>query len=141
MLLDNMHVSFWHRDATSATGDPSGWGLIFSASKYIQEKYFPFVRYAYTKDAGSLLQNSLSLGFGYQPVPGSHLAAVAFNWGEVNETTFGVSDDQFSWELFYRLQLSSRVAITPDVQLLINPVLNPEQSSIFLYSLRARIVL
>ena len=141
MLLDNVHVSFWHRDATSATGDPSGWGLIFSSSKYIQEKYFPFVRYAYTKDAGSLLQNSLSLGFGYQPVPGSHLAAVAFNWGEVNETTFGVSDDQFSWELFYRFQLSSRVAITPDVQLLINPALNPEQSSIFLYSLRARIVL
>ena len=141
MLLDNVHVSFWHRDATSATGDPSGWGLIFSASKYIQEKYFPFVRYAYTKDAGSLLQNSLSLGFGYQPVPGSHLAAIAFNWGEVNETTFGVSDNQFSWELFYRLQLSSRVAITPDVQLLINPALNPDQTSLFLYSLRARIAL
>ena len=141
MLLDNMHVSFWHRDATSATGDPSGWGLIFSASKYIEEKYFPFVRYAYTKDAGSLLQNSFSMGFGYQPVPGSHLAAIAFNWGEVNETTFGVSDNQFSWELFYRFQLSSRVAITPDVQLLINPALNPDQTSLFLYSLRARIVL
>ena len=141
MLLDNIHLSLWQRDATSATGDPDGWGLVLSASKYIRERYFPFVRYAYTKDAGSLLQNSLSLGFGYQPVPGSHLAAIAFNWGEVNETTFGISDDQYSWEIFYRFQLSTRIAITPDIQFLTNPVLNPEQSSIFLYSLRARIVL
>ena len=141
MLLDNIHLSLWHRDATSATGDPDGWGLVLSASKYIQEKYFPFARYAYTKDSGSLLQHSFSTGFGYQPVPGSHLAAIAFNWGEVNETTFGISDDQYSWEIFYRFQLSTRLAITTDVQFLINPVLNPEQTSIFLYSLRARIVL
>lgn len=141
MLLDNIHLSFWHRDASSATGDPQGWGLVFSATKYINETFLPFVRYAYTKDAGSLLQNSLALGLGYQPVPGSHLLAFAFNWGEVNESTFGVSDDQFTWELFYRIHVSSKIAITPDIQYLINPTLNPEQSSIFLYSVRARIVL
>jgi len=141
MLLDNVHLSFWHRDATAATGDPMGWGFVLSATKYINETYLPFIRYAYTKDAGSLLQNSLSLGLGYQPVPGSHLAAIAFNWGEVNESTFGISDNQFSWELFYRMQLSSKIAITPDIQFLINPALNPEQTSLFVYSLRARIVL
>ncbi len=141
MFLDNIHLSFWQRDATSATGDPNGWGLVFSATKYINETYLPFVRYAHTKDAGSLLQNSLSLGLGYQSVPGSHLAAIAFNWGEVNETTFGITDDQYSWEIFYRMQLSSKIAITPDVQFLINPALNPEQNSLFLYSLRIRIVL
>jgi len=141
MLLDNIHLSFWHRDATSATGDPMGWGLVLSATKYINETYLPFIRYAYTKDAGSLLQNSLSLGLGYQPVPGSHLAAIAFNWGEVNESTFGFSDNQFSWELFYRMQLSPKIAITPDIQFLINPALNPGQTSLFVYSLRARIVL
>ncbi|MFZ9032307.1 MAG: carbohydrate porin [Robiginitalea sp.] len=142
MLLDNIHVSFWQRDATSATGDPNGWGLIFSATKYIEETFLPFFRYAYTQDAGSLLQHSLSTGMGYQPLQGSHLTGFAFNWGQVNETTFGEGlDDQFTFELFYRLQLSSKVAITPDLQYMINPALNPEQSSIFLYSLRARIVL
>jgi len=66
MFLDNIHLALWHRDSTSATGDPSGWGLVLSATKYINEKYLPFVRYAYTEDAGSLLQNSLSVGFGFQ---------------------------------------------------------------------------
>lgn len=142
LLLDNMHVAFWQRDATSATGDPNGWGLVFSASRYIQEKYFPFIRYAYTKDAGSLLQNSLSLGFGYQPNPGGHLLAGAFNWGQVNETTFGEGlDDQLTFEVFYRLQLSKRLAITPDIQWLINPAINPVNSSVFVWGVRGRLAL
>lgn len=142
ILLDNIHLSFWQRDATSATGDPDGWGLILSASKYLKEKYFPFIRYAYTQDAGSLLQHSLSLGFGYQSTPGGNLLAFGANWGQVNETTFGAGlEDQYSMELFYRFQVSPLIALTPDLQFFINPALNQEQSSIFLYSLRARIVL
>ena len=132
----------WHRDETSATGDPDGWGLVLSATKYINKTYLPFVRFAHTKDAGSLLQNSLALGFGYQPVQGSHLLAGAFNWGQVNETTFEPGlDDQLTFEIFYRIQLSSRFAVTPDVQFLINPALNPEQSSLFLWGIRGRIAL
>lgn len=142
MLLDNIHVAYWHRDATSATGDPNGWGLVFSASRYLKEKYFPFLRYAYTKDAGSLLQNSLSVGFGYQPKPGGHLLAGAFNWGQVNETTFGEGlNDQWTIEIFYRLQLSKRLAITPDIQWLVNPALNPVNSSVFIWGFRGRLAL
>ncbi|WP_198659436.1 carbohydrate porin [Winogradskyella aurantiaca] len=142
MLLDNIHVAYWHRDATSVTGDPNGWGLVFSASRYFQEKYFPFLRYAYTKDAGSLLQNSLSVGFGYQPKPGRNLLAGAFNWGQVNETTFGEGlKDQWTLEIFYRLQLSKRLAITPDIQWLLNPALNPVNSSVFIWGFRGRLAI
>ena len=142
LLLDNIHLSFWQRDTTSATGDPNGWGLVFSASKYIQEKYFPFLRYAYTKDAGSLLQNSISTGFGYQPNQGKSLVAIGFNWGQVNETTFGEGlDDQYTLELFYRIQLSERLAVTPDIQWLINPALNQQNSSVFIWGVRGRLAL
>lgn len=142
MLLDNIHLSLWHRDETSATGDPDGWGFVISATKYINEQFLPFFRYAHTEDAGSLLQNSLALGIGYQPVAGSHLLGAGFNWGQVNETTFEPGlDDQFTFEVFYRMQLSSRFAVTPDVQYIINPALNPDQSSLFLWGLRGRIAL
>ena len=33
MLLDNIHVSYWHRDASVAQATPEGWGLVFSATK------------------------------------------------------------------------------------------------------------
>ena len=142
MLLDNVHVSYWQRDATSATGDPSGWGLVLSGTKYINEKLFPFLRFAYTKDAGSLLQTALATGIGYQPVPGSHLLAGAYSWGKPNETTWGVGlESQHLFEVFYRIQLSKRLAVTPDLQWIINPALNDHQSSIFVWGIRGRLTL
>lgn len=142
MVLDNIHATFWQRDATSATGDPSGWGFVLSGTKYINETWFPFARFAYTKDAGSFLQTAFATGLGYQPNPGSHLLSAGYSWGKVNETTFAASyDAQHTFEVFYRIQLSSRMAVTPDLQLIINPALNDQQNSIFLYGIRGRIAL
>lgn len=140
MVLDNFHISFWQRDSTATTGDPSGWGLVVSATKYINKTWLPFARFAYTKDAGSFLQKAVAVGIGYQPVQYSHLLSLGYCWGQPNETTFGEGlDSQHVIELFYRIQLSSRMAITPDVQLIINPSLNDQQEAIFIWGLRARL--
>lgn len=141
IVLDNIHATFWQRDETSATGDPDGWGFVISGTKYINETWLPFARFAYTKDAGSFLQKALALGIGYQPNPGNHLLSFGYSWGQTNETTFGIAEDQHTFELFYRLQLSKRIAITPDVQFIVNPALNDQQSTIFLYGIRGRIAL
>ena len=142
MVLDNIHISLWQRDALSATGDPEGWGLVLSATKYINKQLFPFARYAYTKDAGSFLQNSLAVGIGYQPVQYGHLLSFAYSWSQPNRTTFGEGlPDQHILELFYRIQLSTRLAVTPDLQFIINPALNTEQSSLVLYGIRGRLSL
>ncbi len=63
-----MHLTLWHSDEKTAIGDPSCWGVNFSATKYIDDTWLPFVRGGYTEDGGSLLQKPLSLGVGYQPV-------------------------------------------------------------------------
>jgi len=44
-------------------------------------------------------------------------------------------------EVFYRIQLSTRIAVTPDLQYIINPALNPDASSIFVWGVRARLAL
>jgi hypothetical protein len=48
-------------------------------------------------------------------------------------------DDQYTAELFYRLQVAQNVAITPDIQWVINPALNPEGDSIFVFGIRGRL--
>lgn len=142
MVLDNIHATFWQRDSSSASGDPSGWGFVLSATKYINQTWFPFARFAYTKDAGSFLQTAFATGVGYQPNPGSHLLSAGYSFGKVNKGTFGVNyPTQHTLEVFYRVQLSTRMAITPDVQLIINPALNDQQDAIFLYGIRGRIAL
>ncbi len=67
---------------------------------------------------------------------------VAYNWGEANDTTFA-SDlpTQHGLELFYRLQLADELAITPSLEYIRNPALNPDQDAVWLFGLRARLAL
>jgi porin len=141
MLLDNIHMSYWHRDASVNQATPEGWGLVLSATKYINQKYLPFARFAYTKNAGSFMELAASTGIGYQPKPGGHLFGIGMNWSKPNTDTYGsslINENQFSGEIFSRIQLSSRFAITPNAQLILNPGLS-NQDGIFMFSLRARI--
>jgi len=142
IFLDNVHASFWQRDASSFTGDPKGWGMVFSGTTYINKTYLPFLRYAYSEDGGAILSHSLSTGIGYQPIEGSHMLGFGANWGQVNENSFGPGlQDQWTFELFLRLHLTKLITFTPDFQYLINPALNPDQGSVFLFGIRGRIAL
>jgi len=139
-FFDNIHVTYWNSDGSPVTGSIAGWGLAFSATHYLNDKWLPFIRGGYAEDGGTLLQKSLTAGFGYQKNPGGSLFGAAIGWGEINETTWLVGlDDQVTMELFYRIQLSTRFAVTPDVQYLIDPALNPDESSIFVWGVRARL--
>jgi len=142
IYLDNAHLTFWHADERTKAGEPDGWGFNISYSRYLAEKWMPFIRAGYAKDGGSLMQKSVSVGFGYQPVPKGDLLGLGFNWGEPNEDTFSPGlRDQYTAEIFYRWQLAPQFAITPDVQLLIDPALNPEEDQLWIFGLRARLAL
>ncbi len=140
IIFDNYHVTVWHKDEQVAANVPDGWGVAFSASRYLNDKMMPFVRGAYTDDAGSLLQKSLSVGIGYQTEVLDGLLGAGLNWGEPNETTFGAGlDNQLAAELFYRIPAGDRVALTADVQFIKDPALNPAESSIWMFNLRGRV--
>jgi len=142
LLLDNVHLTFWHVDERDAAGTPSGWGMNLSASLYVRDHWLPFLRAGWAKDGGSLLDRSVSAGIGYQAVPGRDLLGVAVNWGRPNRDTFGPGrDDQWALEIFYRWQVLREIAVTPSVQLLIDPALNPDESAIWVFGLRFRYAL
>lgn len=42
-------------------------------------------------------------------------------------------------EVFYRLQVTSDLGLTPNVQLVLDPALDPARDSLFVYSVRAGI--
>jgi len=142
IYLDNVHLTLWHADERTEAGEPDGWGINFSYSSYLADKWMPFVRAGYAEDGGSLMQKSVSVGLGYQPVPKGDLLGFGFNWGEPNKDTYGPGlRDQYTAELFYRWQLAPQFAITPDLQWLQNPAKNPDEDQIWLLGLRARLAL
>ena len=139
IYLDNVHLTLWHADERVEATTPSGWGANFSWTHYINDKWLPFVRAGYADEGGSLMQNSVSIGFGYQRNPGKNLLGFGLNWGAPNESTWEPGlPNQYTAELFYRWQLSKAIAITPDVEYLINPALYPDTDSIWVFGLRVR---
>ena len=142
IYLDNSHVTVWHVDESRDTGAPSGWGAAFHYVTYLNDNLMPFVRGGYADDGGTLMQKSLSLGLGYQKVAGRDLLGVGYNWGEPNEKTFssGLKNQQ-TLEVFYRFPLTEQFVLTPDIQYIINPALNPNRDSLWVVGLRARLAL
>jgi len=143
IYLDNMHVTLWHQDERIEAGSPSGWGFNLSATKWLDDKWFPFLRLGYAEDGGSLMQKSVVAGFGYQPVASGHVLGVGVNWGQPNESTWGSSDlrDQITFETFGRLMIARELALTPTLQLILNPALNPDVNTTVVFGLRARFAL
>ena len=139
IIFDNTHVTFWHKDRQVELGVNSGWGAAFSYSRYLNDDFMPFVRGGYADDGGTLLQKSLSVGLGYQTEAFSGLLGLGLNWGEPNEDTFGPGlSDQFAIEAFYRVPIGDRFAVTADAQLIKDPALNPDESTIWMFNARAR---
>ena len=139
-LLNNVHLTLWHADERVAAGTPDGWGANFSWSKLINDRWIPFIRAGYADDGGAILQKSISTGFSYQPVIGGNQIGVGFNWGEPSESTWAPDlKKQSSVELFYRIQVFKELAITPDLQYIKNPALNPTEDSLWVFGLRARL--
>jgi porin len=139
-FLNNIHLTLWHNDEREAAATPDGWGANLSFSKSIDERWIPFLRLGFAEDAGTLLERSVSTGFAYQAVPGGNQLGFAYNYGVPNEDTWGPDlDDQHTIEAFYRIQLWKEVAITPDIQYIRNPALNPDESSMWVFGLRTRL--
>jgi porin len=102
----------------------------------------PFVRGGFAEDGGAFLEKSISAGLGFDVVPNRDLLGVGFNWGRPNKSRFGPGlRDQYTVELFYRMNITGRFAITPDIQFIKNPALNPAVDSLWVLGLRARLAI
>ena len=140
LFIDNAHVTFWQIDEREEAGTPDGWGVNVSLTSAIADHWLPFLRGGWAEDGASLYQASVSAGFGYSSVPGRDLLGVGLNWSRPNRDTFGTKlDDQYTLEIFQRWQVAERAQITPSIQLIKDPALNPTEDFTALFGLRGRV--
>lgn len=135
IYLDNVHLTLWHADAASDGSRAEDYGVAFSAAWFVENKWMPFVRAGTSEGTAAIYDKSVSLGLGYYG-RNTDLAGIGFNWAEAN----GIVGSQSTVEAFYRFSISPGLQLTPSIQFIDNPLLNPAQSSITLFGLRARVV-
>jgi porin len=135
---DNVHVTFWHVDAVTATSTPDGWGMNFSIVHWVDDTWMPFFRGGWAEDGGSLLESSLNAGVVIPAGKDSDdIIGTGVHWGRPNATTFGPGlGDQTSIEMFYRAQVTQNFRLTPSIQLLFDPALNPAQDLVPVFGMR-----
>ena len=138
MDSDNIHLSFWYRDPLD-DGSPEAYGVAFNANYTVKENLLLFLRGGWSE--GNPISRNIAVGFGYRPVSApSDLFGAAFGWMSPDEDFLPIDlRDQYTGEIFYRFQVTPHFALTPDVQLILDPTLNPFEDSIWNWGLRARV--
>ncbi len=134
---DNIHLTYWYSAMREAAMVPEGWGLAFSFNR-MYDKWTPFFRAAYSDGGGALCTQSIDVGVGYKINPKSR-AGIGLSWGRPQGASENNLRDQITAEIYYRLHLWRVLTITPDIQLLMNPALNPAEDFIAVFGIRGRI--
>ena len=141
-LSDNIHVTAWQVDAREVAQVDDGWGLAFSFSRELYDRWIPFFRAGYSDGGGAILERSVSLGVGYQVNARNDYFGFGANWGQPPaEATERKNEDQYTFEAYYRLQALPELAITPDVQFIVNPALDPSEGTLWVFGMRVRATL
>lgn len=135
IYFDNVHITVWQSDEVEDGSRAEDKGAVFSAAWFVDNAWMPFLRAGVSEGAAALYNRSLSTGVGWYR-RNTDLAAIGLNWAEAK----GFEDRQFTAEAFYRFNISPNFQLTPSIQHVANPLLNPGRDDLTILGLRARIV-
>lgn len=144
MDSNNIHLTGWYKDAQpesdNATLRPQARGLAFNANFTVGDSLMWFFRAGLSD--GWVNDRAVSAGLGWRPSEHySDLFGIGAGWVRPNSEVLPApfQREQWNFETFYRFHLTPNLAITPDLQYIRDPSLNPEVDSLWVTSLRARI--
>jgi len=81
IYFDNIHLTGWYADERKNAMVEGGWGLAFSATKFVNDTWMPFLRAGYSDGGGALLKASIGTGAGYYFSESRDLLGFGINWG------------------------------------------------------------
>jgi porin len=135
-------VTYWHTESYTSAGGSAismGQGLAISAHWFLQERYIPYARFAFSNGNGenAFYKNDFQIGHGLRS-RAHDILGIALGWAETN---IPGAKNQATAELFYRFNLTAHLELTPDFQYIINPTFNNDKSSLMYLGFRGRITL
>jgi porin len=138
----NVHVTLWQVDEREDDGVDDADGVTLGINWTWDQTYMLFAKIG-SSDADApndpqIAEHSVTVGGIYYFANRSDLVGIAYNDSELAVSGL---DDQTTLEAFYRLQLARNLAITPSLQIIGDPALNPDEDEITVLSLRLRLTL
>lgn len=131
----NWNLSVWRADPRVNEDQRTNRGILFSASWKLAERWGSYVRGGLSSGVASTYNESISFGLLHENDSGTSLLGVGYNIGKLSTRP---STYQKTGELFYRVQLTENLTITPSVQLLIDPAMRKNRSRTWLFGFRVQ---
>lgn len=130
------HTTGWNSPAYPGQG--AGWGIANTVQQEVGANVFPFARYSYGAGTATGIRHLATIGVGVDGLPNrdDDVVAIAFAWGK---PTAPDARSQISGEVFYRLQLTPLLQLTPGYQVLIHPAQDPTRDVVGIFEVRARV--
>ncbi len=133
-------TALWYSDQTTDSSSTSGYGIAFTAEQELPSNpdVVPFLRYSWS-DGAAAAKQQVSGGAVFQNVLGQDddIVGIAASWVEPADRSFR---KETTLEAFYRIQVMPSLAITPDLQVILNPAQTNQYDAVYVGSLRARLV-
>jgi porin len=129
----DVHVSFWHQDERDDANVNDGWGFVLSGSQRFG-RFLPFFRYGYA-DSGKRgpvsIEHMVNGGVAIDNILGQRNDRIGtgLTWSRPVD---GALDDQRTVDVFYRVQVTPQIAVTPMVQVIFDPVRSPNEDVVVL---------
>ncbi len=131
-------MALWYSDELSDPSSTSGYGIAFTVEKELPNNpdIVPFFRYSWS-DGAAAAKQQVSGGVVFQNVLGQNddIVGLAASWVDPANTSFR---NETTLEAFYRVQVTPNLAITPDLQVILNPAKTKDYDEVYVWSLRAR---
>ena len=137
--FQNLHLTWWHADAKENNSSDRSDGFTIGANWTVENRFMVFTKVGWSDGSAPLYEESYTFGMLYYLANRSDLIGLALNWGDPPSGS-GLQE-QTTTELFYRLQFAQNLAITPSVQHVNDPALNPAEDYIVIFGLRLRVTL
>jgi porin len=135
-------LTAWHtdgRDNRNEPDQPSGKGFSLRFEQKVGEDVQTFVTYSRASGGATDVRQLVTAGLGLSGIFGNRddITGVAVAWGQPEDRSLR---NQYVAELFYRVQLTEHIQVTPDLQLIAEPSRNRDNDTIGVLGLRMRLL-
>ncbi len=132
-----LHVTLWHQDERPASGLEESYGMAASGNWTFAERWMPFLRWGLSEGDAPQVRQQLTTGLMFNVPRRSDQLGIGAWWQDLSHRDL---HGQSGMEVFYRWNVIPNLAITPSIQFLNDPALNPDVDRIVLFGLRARLL-
>lgn len=131
----NYRAYVWHEDTSAGNG--MGVGLGFDHE--MQGGWVPFARWGYANPDVAPVEHTVAVGltnirpFGRE----GDMFGIAGTWANPSDDSLR---EEKLFEIFYRIQVTENMELSPDLQFVVDPSLNPSEDLVTIVGLRLKVL-